>query len=187
MGFAIPLTGIVVGVLNGPEAVVALGIQWAAIVGINIAYAAGRPRSWPAAGAAAIDVQPTAAELGERPAIPKLEGRLPLTIAVKVEQIRRKAEVLYEQQRRSPVGSSDTYVLQRTSGEYLPATVDAYLALAGDDRPLGPHGHTAVQALRNQLELLDAKLDEIADDLQRQNADRLLANERFLEERFGRS
>jgi hypothetical protein len=40
--------------------------------------------------------------------------------------------------------------------------------------------------LRDQLELLDGKLDEIADDLQRENFDRLLTNERFLEEHFGR-
>jgi hypothetical protein len=39
--------------------------------------------------------------------------------------------------------------------------------------------------LRDQLDLLDSKLDEIADDLQRENVDRLLANERFLDEHFG--
>lgn len=40
--------------------------------------------------------------------------------------------------------------------------------------------------LRDQLRVLDSKLDEIADYLQRENADRLLANERFSEEHFGR-
>jgi hypothetical protein len=48
-----------------------------------------------------------------------------------------------------------------------------------------PDGRTALKVLRDQLELLDSKLDEIAEDLQRENADRLLANERFLEEHFG--
>jgi hypothetical protein len=44
---------------------------------------------------------------------------------------------------------------------------------------------TARQELRSQLDLLDQKLDDIAQDLQRQDADRLLANRRFLEARFG--
>ena len=46
-------------------------------------------------------------------------------------------------------------------------------------------GKTARQELKAQLDLLDTKLDDIAQDLQRQDADRLLANRRFLESRFG--
>jgi hypothetical protein len=52
------------------------------------------------------------------------------------------------------------------------------------DKPL-PGGKTAREELKAQLDLLDAKLDDIAQDLQRQDADRLLANRRFLEARFG--
>jgi hypothetical protein len=48
------------------------------------------------------------------------------------------------------------------------------------------NGTTPLQELKEQLALLDSKLDEIAEDLQRHNQDRLLANRRFLEERFGR-
>ncbi len=40
--------------------------------------------------------------------------------------------------------------------------------------------------LHDQLRVLDSKLDEIAEDLQRENADRLLANERFSGEHSGR-
>jgi hypothetical protein len=114
--------------------------------------------------------------------------RLPLGARVMVEQIRHKAALLLQHADRFPLGSKDLFVLRRTTEEYLPATLDAYLALPPeyDDRPVAPDGRTGLQVLRDQLRLLDAKLDEIADDLQRQNVDRLLANERFLEEHFGR-
>ena len=40
--------------------------------------------------------------------------------------------------------------------------------------------------VREQLELLDAKMDEITEAVRRRDSDRLLANGIFLEERFGR-
>jgi hypothetical protein len=48
-----------------------------------------------------------------------------------------------------------------------------------------PNGKTPLQELKEQLAILDTKLDEIAEDLQRQNFDRLLINRQFLEARFG--
>ncbi len=58
-------------------------------------------------------------------------------------------------------------------------------ALGGDDRPITSDGRTALQVLRDQLDLLDSKLDEVAEDLQQRNVDRLLAHQRFLEQHFG--
>jgi hypothetical protein len=111
---------------------------------------------------------------------------LPVDVAVKVEQIRRKADVLLGYADRFPPFSQDLYLVRQTAADYLPRTVDAYLELPGDDDPvLGAGGKTALHELREQLELLDSKLDDIAQDLQRQDVDRLLANRRFLEERFG--
>jgi hypothetical protein len=40
--------------------------------------------------------------------------------------------------------------------------------------------------LESQLDLLEAKLDEIAEHVRKQRVDNLLANERFLEENFGK-
>ncbi len=115
--------------------------------------------------------------------------RLPLGVRLKIEQIRHKADLLLQQKDRFPMGSKNLYVVERTKAEYLPSTLDAYLALPReyDDRAVAPDGRTGLQVLRDQLDLLDGKLDEIADDVQRQNVDRLLANERFLEEHFGRA
>jgi hypothetical protein len=55
------------------------------------------------------------------------------------------------------------------------------------DRVVDGTDKTALQELKDQLALLDAKLNEIAEDLQRQDLSRLLANRQFLEDRIGRT
>ncbi len=114
---------------------------------------------------------------------------LPIDMQVKVEQIRRKVEVLLSYADRFPPFSKDLYLVRQTASEYLPRTINAFLALPpqNTDRPVGTDGQTPRQELKAQLDLLDTKLDEIAQDLQRQDVDRLLANRQFLEERFGRA
>jgi hypothetical protein len=123
-----------------------------------------------------------------RPLRAEPQVELPIDVQVKVEQIRRKVEVLLGYADRFPPFSQDLYLVRQTASDYLPRTINAYLALSRDavDKPLSSDGRTPRQELKAQLDLLDAKLDEIAQDLQRQDADRLLANRRFLEARFGR-
>ncbi len=124
---------------------------------------------------------PPATRLAPRP-------ELPIDVQVKIEQIRRKAQALEGYAEHFPPFSKDLYLVRQTTNEYLPRTVEAYLALppVGADRVLPASGKTALQELKDQLDLLDSKLNEIAEDLQRRDVDRLLANRRFLEERFGR-
>jgi hypothetical protein len=119
--------------------------------------------------------------------VPQRASRLPRDVQLKAEQISRKAESLMSEAHRFPTGSQDLYVLERTRSEYLPNTLDAYLALPPgyENAPVSADGKTALQALWEQLNLLDSKLDEIGYNLHRQNLDRLVANGRFLEERFG--
>jgi hypothetical protein len=121
---------------------------------------------------------------GPRP-LPRTE--LPIDVQVKVEQIRRKVEVLLSYADRFPPFSKDLYLVRQTATDYLPRTIDAYLALTSQaaEKPLSTDGKNAHQELKTQLDLLDSKLDEIALDLERQDTDRLLANRRFLEDRFG--
>src|SRR5438067_4943638 len=115
------------------------------------------------------------------------QTELPIDVQVKVEQIRRKVDVLLGYADRFPPFSQDLYLVRQTASDYLPRTINAFLALPRDtaDKPLSADGKTAHQELKAQLDLLDSKLDDIAQDLQRQDADRLLANRRFLESRFG--
>lgn len=135
--------------------------------------------------------QPSAAhkpvEETRRPKESRQQAELPIDLQVKVEQIRRKVDVLLGYADRFPPFSQDLYLVRQTASDYLPRTLNAFLSLSAQnvDKPLPGSGKTAREELRAQLDLLDSKLDEIAQDLQRQDADRLLANRRFLESRFG--
>jgi hypothetical protein len=126
--------------------------------------------------------------LAQKKAAKPRGAELPIDMQVKVEQIQRKVDVLLGYADRFPPFSQDLYLVRQTATDYLPRTVNAYLSMPSDsvDTPMASNGGlTARQELTAQLELLDKKLDDIAQDLQRQDADRLLANRRFLEQRFG--
>lgn len=116
---------------------------------------------------------------------PRKNG-LPADLQLKVEQIRAKAEKLAAQADRFPPFSQDLYLARQTSSDYLPRTVETYLGLPREsvDRPMVPGGKTPHQELKAQLDLLDNKLDEIARELERQTHDKLLANRKFLQDRF---
>jgi hypothetical protein len=142
-------------------------------------------------GRAAAQQSPTVASNGRpgvKPPAALTKAELPIDVQVKVEQIRRKVEVLLGFADRFPPFSQDLFLVRQTACVYLPLTSDAFLSLPKDavDKPLTTEGKTPLQELKTQLDLLDAKLDEIAQALQRQDVDRLMANRRFLEERFGR-
>ncbi len=129
----------------------------------------------------------TARQTRPRPEMPAAPNELPIDVQIKVEQIRRKVEVLLGYASRFPPFSRDLYLVRQTANDYLPRTIHWYMALApgARERLVAANGKTPLQELREQLDLLDSKLNEIAEDLQRRDLDRLLANRRFLEERFG--
>jgi ABC-type nickel/cobalt efflux system permease component RcnA len=131
--------------------------------------------------------QPRPQNLAHTPSRARSQPDLPIDVQVKVEQIRRKVEVLLGYADRFPPFSQDLHLVRQTASDYLPRTINAFLAMKPEDvdKQLNGTAKTARQELRDQLDLLDRKLDDIAQDLQRQDADRLLANRRFLEARFG--
>ena len=138
---------------------------------------------WPTASAPRSPARPSHAAPRPAPAA----AELPIDVQIKVDQIKRKVELLLGYASRFPPFSQDLYLVRQTAAEYLPRTIEAYRALppGAAEQVLPASGKTAHQELREQLEILDRKLDDIADDLQRRDLDRLLANRRFLEERFG--
>ena len=115
-------------------------------------------------------------------------GRLPADAQSQVARIRQAILELLPHAAEFPIGSPDLYVLQRTAVDYLPTTIQAYLALPPSyaaERVI-QDGKTPVQVLREQLELLDQQMEEVAEAVHRRDSDRLLAQGIFLEERFGR-
>jgi len=115
-------------------------------------------------------------------------GRLPADVQARIGQIRQRIVELLPHAGDLPGGAADLYVLQRTARDYLPTTVRMYLALPTDyaTTRVVQDGKTSLQVLRDQLDLLDAQMAEIADAVHQRDSDRLLAQGRFLEERFGR-
>ncbi len=187
VALGIPITAVAGSDFHGPATVVAVCVAWGAIAAINVAQAVRDLLLGQLAPVApSAPLLPTAPS-STPPAAPPADSlaRLPLDVRIRVEQVRTKAEMLLQHQDRFPLGSRKLYILSQIRSAYLPSTLDSYLALGGDDRPVTADGRTPLQVLREQLALLDGKLDEIAEDLQRENADRLLANLRFLEQHFG--
>lgn len=115
-------------------------------------------------------------------------ARLPEELRARVDRIRAKAWSLLQRPNRFPTGSRNLHLVQRTLDQYLPATLHSYLSLppGSDDRVAAADGRTAIQVVRDQLDLLETRLDDVAGDLWQADVQRLLANERFLEEHFGR-
>jgi hypothetical protein len=115
-------------------------------------------------------------------------GRLPADVLAKLASIRRRMLQVLPKVGDLPGGSQDLFVLQRTATDYLPTSVRYYLSLPTDyaTTQVVQDGKTPLQVLHEQLDLLDDEMAEIGDAINRRDSDRLLAQGRFLEERFGR-
>jgi hypothetical protein len=118
-----------------------------------------------------------------------VSGRVPADILAKVQNIQQIILGILPRTGALPPGSPELFVVERTATDYLPTSLESYLNLPRAYATLHPvqDGKTAKQVLLDQLSLLESKMTEVADDVHRNDTDRLLANGRFLEERFGRS
>jgi hypothetical protein len=80
-------------------------------------------------------------------------------------------------------------LIRQTALSYLPQALDAYLAIPriyAERRQLD-NGKTAHDVLMDQLNVMDAKLHDVADAVAKNDTDRLMSNVRFLQERFADS
>lgn len=118
-----------------------------------------------------------------------INGRVPADVLAKVQNIQQIIYGILPRTGSLPAGSPELFVVQRTASDYLPTALESYLNLPRAYATLQPvqDGKTPKQLLMDQLTLLESKMTEVADDVHQNDTDRLLANGRFLEERFGRS
>jgi hypothetical protein len=118
-----------------------------------------------------------------------ITGKVPPEVMAKVLKIRQIIFGILPRSGNLPPGSPELFVIERTATAYLPTSLQAYLNLPRAYATLHAvqGGKTPKEILLDQLTLLENKMNEVADDVHRNDADRLLANGRFLEERFGRS
>src|SRR4030081_2857327 len=118
-----------------------------------------------------------------------IRGKVPDDVYQKVVSTQQTILGILPKIDRLGPGSQDAFVVQKTVTDYLPSTLQAYLNLPRAYATLHrlSDGRTAAQLLLEQLTLLDAKLGAVADAVNKNDADALLANGRFLEDRFGSS
>jgi len=118
-----------------------------------------------------------------------IRGKVPDDVYQKVVSIQQTILGILPKIDRLGPGSQDAFVVQKTVSDYLPSTLQAYLNLPRAYASVHRFndGRSAAQVLIDQLTLLDKKLDEVADAVNKNDADALLANGRFLEDRFGGS
>jgi hypothetical protein len=118
-----------------------------------------------------------------------VRGKVPDDVYQKVLSIQQTIVSILPKIDRLGPGSRDAFVVQKTATDYLPSTLQAYLNLPrayATVHRMGD-GRTASQVLMDQLTLLDSKMGEVADAVNKNDTDALLANGRFLEDRFGGS
>ena len=118
-----------------------------------------------------------------------ITGKVPPEVMAKVLKIRQIIYGILPRAGNLAPGSPELFIIERTATSYLPTSLQAYLNLPRAFATLHAvqDGKTPKEILLDQLTLLENKMSEVADDVHRNDADRLLANGRFLEERFGRS
>ncbi len=128
------------------------------------------------------DVRRSLDEIRER-----IRARVPDRIGAKVNTISRTIKEILPRADALGAGSPGKYVLYMCATDYLPTTIQAYLDLPRQyaDSHVVADGKTSLDLLADQLDLLEKEINEIAANVNRADADKLLANGRFLEEKFG--
>jgi len=81
----------------------------------------------------------------------------------------------------------NVYLIRQTALAYLPDAFATYLRMPRimAERRAIAGGRTPHDVLLDQLDLMDRRLADVADDIARHDSDKLLANGRFLAEKFG--
>lgn len=85
------------------------------------------------------------------------------------------------------LASQDAYTVVATATEYLPESLNGYLALPrdwADSRPVA-NGKSSLLLLIDQLDLLALTSERMADAVNRQDAAALVAQGAFLDSKFG--
>jgi hypothetical protein len=117
-----------------------------------------------------------------------MRGKVPGDIEARVKQIATMIREIAPRADALSAGSNARYVLVKTATDYLPSIVQGYLDLPRTyaDTKVVSEGKTAHQLVKDQLDLLYQQLDEVSDAVNRSDTDKLVANGRFLAEKFGK-
>lgn len=120
-----------------------------------------------------------------------LRFRVSDDVLAAVEDASRSIQLTMPVEGQSGMSAIDPTVMliRQTALHYLPQSLQAYLALPRmyAERVPVQDGKTAEKVLIEQLNLMSQKMKETSQAMYQNDADRLLANARFLQDRFARS
>jgi hypothetical protein len=113
-------------------------------------------------------------------------GRVPPEIARSVDAITKTITDTLPRANALGPGSPGQFVLVRCATDYLPTALHAYLDLPRQyaDHHAVQSGKTPLELLSDQLDLLRKQMSDVAEAVNRADTDRLIANGRFLAEKF---
>ncbi len=114
--------------------------------------------------------------------------RLPERLAVKVQSIATTIREMLPLLETTSVPRDQLFAIDRTVSDYLPTALDNFLRLPRTyaTTHVVVDGKTPADLLGEQLDLIDEKMREISAALAKDDVGKLLAQGRFLEDRFGR-
>jgi hypothetical protein len=166
------------GVLAPPVGLALAPVLYA----IGALAAPGRKRVNVIAGVDPHDVTRSLEEIQRR-----TYGRVPADIARKISSIAATITDTLPRADALGAGSPGQFVLVQCATDYLPTALQAYLDLPRNyaDHQVVTDGKTPLQLLSDQLDLLGSKINDVADAVNKADTDKLIANGRFLADKFG--
>ena len=113
--------------------------------------------------------------------------RVTPAVSVRVENICKLIEETLPRATQLGQNSDEMQILVKTATDYLPGTLQPYLSLPRTyaEKQVIIEGQTAAQILCSQLDVMTTEMKSVRDAVLKADSDRLLANGRFLEEKFG--
>jgi len=106
------------------------------------------------------------------------EGRVPGVVLSRLTRVTRVVRESIPRLERLGLGSSQGYSVMATATDYLPVAIGNYLRLPrdwADTRPIAA-GKSSVMLLVDQLDLLGATMDKVADAINRSDAEAIIVH-----------
>jgi hypothetical protein len=116
-----------------------------------------------------------------------VRGKVHRSVLVRVDNICTLIEQVLPRADELGDGSAEMHLLSRMATDYLPGALNPYLSLPRDYAERVPlsDGRTAVTSLCAQLDVMYAQMWQVVEAVLQSDGDKLLANGRFLDEKFG--
>ena len=170
------------GLLTGPLVAAPIAV---ALVAVVLLAPAGRV---PDLSIAATDDEVRIREAFERMMI-DLRFKAADDLIDEVKRVKASILLTLEVEAGRVAGDPTVHLIRQTALDYLPTALAAYLKLPrveAEQRAVA-HGRTPHDVLIEQLQLMEVKMREAADAILAHDSETLLANGRFLVDRFGTS